>query len=84
MRSYHRGSRWRFHGLQKEMQVATRIVRRWPLAALQLVSQLADALNAGKTVLIDFTANWCPNCKFLESTVLDTKDVYEASTRTRS
>jgi thiol:disulfide interchange protein DsbD len=40
-------------------------------------SQLADAVNAGKTVLIDFTADWCPNCKFLESTILDTKDVYE-------
>ena len=48
---------------------------RW--RPFQSRSQLADAVNAGKTVLIDFTADWCFNCKTLEAQVLDTKDVYE-------
>ena len=33
---------------------------------------LADKLNGGKTVMVDFTANWCPNCKWLEAYRLDT------------
>ncbi len=67
----------RFHGLQKEMQERLELSAGGRWRPFKSRSQLADALNAGKTVLIDFTANWCPNCKFLESTVLDTKDVYE-------
>jgi thiol:disulfide interchange protein len=35
-----------------------------------------DALKAyhhrGETVVVDFTANWCPNCKYVEATVLHT------------
>lgn len=31
---------------------------------------LEDALNTGKTVVLDFTAEWCLNCKTLEATVL--------------
>ncbi len=34
---------------------------------------LADLTAAGKTVLIDFTADWCPNCKFNEHFALDTR-----------
>jgi thiol:disulfide interchange protein DsbD len=30
---------------------------------------LTDARAAGKTVLIDFTANWCLNCKYVDTTV---------------
>lgn len=37
-----------------------------------------DALVAdGKTVMIDFTANWCQNCKFNLHTALETKNVKE-------
>ena len=33
------------------------------------------ALASGKTVLLDFTADWCMNCKALESTVLHTERI---------
>ena len=39
------------------------------------LKQLADG---GKTVLVDFTAKWCLTCKFLEHTVLNTKEVRQA------
>jgi thiol:disulfide interchange protein DsbD len=32
-------------------------------------------LRQGKTVLIDFTADWCPTCKFMEKTVLKTSEM---------
>lgn len=36
---------------------------------------LREFANERKTVMIDFTADWCPNCKTLEATVLNTKAV---------
>ena len=33
------------------------------------------ALNEGRTVMVDFTADWCVNCKTLEQTVLKTEEV---------
>jgi thiol:disulfide interchange protein DsbD len=36
------------------------------------MKKLADYTREGKTVLVDFTADWCPTCKTLESTVLNT------------
>ncbi|MCA9234573.1 MAG: thioredoxin family protein [Planctomycetales bacterium] len=35
-------------------------------------------LGQQKTVLVDFTADWCPNCKVLESTVLKSDEVEQA------
>lgn len=37
--------------------------------------KLSVLTAAQKTVLVDFTANWCLTCKFLEHTVLNTKEV---------
>lgn len=36
------------------------------------VDSLNEALNSGKTVFLDFTADWCLTCKVNEKTVLDT------------
>ena len=40
--------------------------------------RLAAAQAAGRAVVIDFTADWCLNCKALEKTVLDTDAVQQA------
>jgi len=39
---------------------------------------LAEARERGDVVMVDFTAEWCLNCKALESTVLYTDAVVEA------
>lgn len=41
----------------------------WRPFSLQELSQLTAE---GKTVMLDFTADWCPNCKALEHAVLNT------------
>ena len=40
--------------------------------------QLAAALQTGRPVFVDFTANWCVNCKVNEKVVLDTAPVQKA------
>ncbi|MDR3182928.1 MAG: thioredoxin family protein, partial [Planctomycetaceae bacterium] len=35
------------------------------------------ALASGKTVAVDFTADWCMNCKVLEATVLESPEVLQ-------
>lgn len=44
----------------------------WTLFSRQ---KLDAALADGKTVLVDFTADWCMNCKVLESTVLKSETI---------
>jgi thiol:disulfide interchange protein len=39
------------------------------------LKQLDTALQAKRTVLVDFTADWCLTCKVNEKTVLDSKEV---------
>jgi len=36
---------------------------------------LAEAIESGSVVVLDFTAEWCVNCKTLEATVLDKQPV---------
>jgi thiol:disulfide interchange protein DsbD len=38
----------------------------------------AAALAEGKVVMVDFTADWCINCKTLEKTVLESQSVLDA------
>jgi suppressor for copper-sensitivity B len=56
-----------------------------PRAADRLVWQpfttrqnLEGLLNSDKTVMVDFTADWCQTCKWFEATVLDTTEVTDA------
>lgn len=41
------------------------------------VDGLNKELSQGKTVFLDFTANWCLTCKVNETTVIDSKEVRE-------
>ncbi len=34
-------------------------------------------LDAGRSVLVDFTADWCPNCKYNEKFVYESDEVLE-------
>ena len=36
---------------------------------------LTDAQHAGKVVVLDFTAEWCINCKTYEKTILESDEV---------
>ena len=38
---------------------------------------LAQARREGKTVMVDFTADWCPNCKWNLAWAIDTKKVHQ-------
>jgi suppressor for copper-sensitivity B len=38
-------------------------------------------VDEGRTVLVDFSADWCLNCKFFEKAVLHTKPVEQAIAR---
>lgn len=43
--------------------------------------RLAEARRAGAVVVLDFTAEWCLNCKVLEATVLHQEQVVRALSR---
>ena len=48
--------------------------KHWKLLA---PSDLEMIRQGKKTIIIDFTADWCPNCKVLENTILHTGDFLE-------
>jgi thiol:disulfide interchange protein len=47
------------------------------------VTRLEQLAAEEKTVLVDFTADWCQTCKFLERTVLNTEDVKRVVTENK-
>jgi thiol:disulfide interchange protein len=51
----------------------------WQSFSLAKLKQLA--VDEGRTVLVDFTADWCPNCKVLERFVLHTDEIEKAITQ---
>jgi len=51
----------------------------WQSFSLAKLGQLT--LGEGRTVLVDFTADWCATCKVLERLVLHTQSVEEAITQ---
>lgn len=57
-----------------ELTQHTTAIRWLPFSEERLQRLSAD----GRTVLIDFTADWCLTCKTLEATVLETQEVRDA------
>jgi thiol:disulfide interchange protein len=51
----------------------------WQPFSLERLKQMA--VDEGRTVLVDFSAEWCLNCKVLEQTVLHTDPVMQAIAR---
>jgi thiol:disulfide interchange protein len=51
----------------------------WQPFSLERLKQVA--VDEGRTVLVDFSAEWCINCKFFERTVLHTKPIEKAIER---
>jgi len=62
------------HGL---LVVGSHLLEKEPFnfARLQALGQ------EGRTVMVDWTADWCPNCKFVEKTVLESEEVRRAMKR---
>jgi thiol:disulfide interchange protein len=56
--------------------------RGWQPFSLARLKQLA--VDEGRTVLVDFSADWCINCKVFEKTVLHTKPVQQAIERSNA
>jgi thiol:disulfide interchange protein len=51
----------------------------WQPFSLERLKQIA--VDEGRTVIVDFSADWCLNCKFFEKTVLHTQPVEQAIAR---
>jgi len=53
-------------------------VKRIPLENAFSLEKLEKAAREGQTVVVDFTADWCPNCKVNEKWVLASPEVQNA------
>ncbi len=51
----------------------------WQRFTLEKLGHLA--VGEGRTVMVDFTADWCPTCHVLEKVVLKTQTIEEAITK---
>ncbi len=67
--------------LLSEPAVLTEAVadRPWQPFTLDKLAQVV--IGQGRPVLVDFSADWCANCKYLEATVLHTDAIDEAIER---
>jgi thiol:disulfide interchange protein DsbD len=68
----------RFAGTVGSMEGATLtgMTGDWEPFTLERLQRVA--VDNGRTVLVDFSADWCATCKFLEATVLHTDAVEQA------
>jgi suppressor for copper-sensitivity B len=61
------------------VMVASTLTDRGPIAWVGYTpARFAEATAAGKVIVLDFTAEWCLNCKALESGVLHRAEVVNA------
>jgi thiol:disulfide interchange protein DsbD len=59
--------------------VGNRLTEKGPIDwAYYTPEVLQESLDEGNTVVLEFTAEWCLNCKLLESTVLHSSRIVEA------
>ncbi|MGO9111756.1 MAG: cytochrome c biogenesis protein CcdA [Thermoguttaceae bacterium] len=67
--------RYHFPGL------ATVMAKRFAPARTSATKEAASGVVGPKTVLVAFTADWCPTCHYYENTVLNTDAVIESLRR---
>lgn len=70
---------WNSIQIAEEMKTKAVATNRLPWKSYS-VEKLGSLVNEQKTVMVDFTADWCPTCKVLEKFVLNTpaaKEVVE-------
>jgi thiol:disulfide interchange protein len=78
-----RGQRWRIIGTALSVFIvagsvilALELTNKGPIKwTYYLPDRFETALQDGDVVVLEFTAEWCLNCKALEETVLDTDEV---------
>lgn len=58
-----------------QAKIASRSQYELPWQPFTTRQALEELLNSGKTVLVDFTADWCATCKTLEALYLNTREV---------
>ncbi len=60
----------------------------WTVMALEtdatIRAAIAEGTNAGRPVIVDFTAKWCTNCLVIEKTILNTDQARALFDRTRA
>ncbi len=66
------------HQMKKQLTVILALLALCPVVRAQSAPErFASALASGKPVMVDFTADWCMNCKALELAVLETQPILE-------
>lgn len=71
------GSAIAFAGLVGWFAFAYEVDREYDLQWEEFsIAALDEHAQQNRTVMVDFTARWCPTCKFLERSVLNTKPVH--------
>lgn len=65
--------------LAASLMLAVRLVSPGPIDWVYYTPERFEKeIRAGRVVVVDFTADWCVNCKVLEGTVLNSTDVVAA------
>jgi len=77
----HRGKWWAFHGLHEVMLARLDRDQHGDWQPFTTRTAFESLVASGKTVLVDFTADWCATCKTLEALYLNDPEVVETARR---